>query len=295
MAFHPRKHFLLRLAHPKPALELGGRTLVMGIVNVTPDSFSDGGRFFKVESALDQARRMVDAGADILDIGGESTRPFSEPVSTGEELRRVIPVIEGIRKVSPVPISIDTTKAAVARCALESGADIVNDVSALAFDSEMAGLVARSGAPLVLMHMQGTPRTMQDNPCYASLFSEIIAFLEKRIQFAVERGVERSQVLVDPGIGFGKTVAHNARIVTHLEFLNTLDRPILFGASRKKFIGTILGRESDDREVGTAVVCTQAIMAGAHIIRVHDVPFHRQVAVMADALRHHAESMTSPS
>ncbi|MCU0574191.1 MAG: dihydropteroate synthase [Syntrophobacteraceae bacterium] len=288
MAVHPRNRFSLRLRDPKAPLELGARTLVMGIVNTTPDSFSDGGRFFGSDSAIEQARRMIDGGADILDIGGESTRPFSEPVGTEEELRRVIPVIEGIRKFSEIPVSIDTTKAAVARRALDSGADMVNDVSALALDEEMVDLVARTGVPLILMHMQGTPRTMQENPHYDSLFSEIISFLEERTQFAVKHGVDRSQVVVDPGIGFGKTVSHNACIVARLDFLHALDRPILFGASRKKFIGAILDREVDDREVGTAVVNTQAILAGAHIIRVHDVPFHRQVAVMADALRHHS-------
>jgi dihydropteroate synthase len=258
----------------------------MGIVNVTPDSFSDGGKFFGSEVAIDQARRMVQAGADILDIGGESTRPFSEPVSANEELHRVIPVIEGIRSFSDIPISIDTTKAVVAQSALANGANIINDVSALAFDEGMVEVAAHAGAPVILMHMQGTPRTMQENPCYASLFSEIIAFLEERAQFAVNNGIDRSQVMVDPGIGFGKTVAHNAMIVAHLEFLHALDRPIVFGASRKRFIGSILDRDVDDREVGTAVVNTQAIASAAHIIRVHDVPFQKQVAVMADALRH---------
>jgi dihydropteroate synthase len=288
MALYPRKHFSLRLAGRAEPLELGERTLVMGIVNVTPDSFSDGGKFFGSEAAIDQARQMVQAGADILDLGGESTRPFSEPVSPSEELRRVIPVIEGIRSFCEVPISIDTTKAEVARRALASGANIINDVSALSFDEGMVEVAAHAGAPVILMHMQGTPRTMQENPHYDSLFSEIIAFLEERVQFAVKNGIERSQILVDPGIGFGKTVAHNAMIVANFEFLHVLDRPIVFGASRKRFIGSILGRDVDDREVGTAVVNTHAIAAGAHIIRVHDVPFHKQVAMMADALRHRA-------
>ncbi len=286
MALCPRSHFSLRLAGRTEPLELGERTLVMGIVNVTPDSFSDGGRFFGSEVALEQARRMVEAGADILDIGGESTRPFSKPVSVDEELRRVIPVIEGIRGFSEIPVSIDTTKAAVARGALASGANIINDVSALTFDEAMVDVAAQAGAPVILMHMQGTPGTMQENPRYASLFSEVIAFLEERIQYAEKNGVDRSQVMVDPGIGFGKTVAHNVRIVAHLEFLHALDRPVVFGASRKRFIGSILDREVADREVGTAVVNTQAIAAAAHVLRVHDVPFHKQVAVMADALRH---------
>lgn len=285
MALYPRKHYRLRLHHRTDPLELGERTLVMGIVNVTPDSFSDGGRFFACGAAVDQARSMIDAGADILDIGGESTRPFSEPVDADEELRRVIPVIEGVRGFSDVPISIDTTKAAVAQQALEAGADVINDVSALSFDEELVQVAARAGVPVILMHMQGTPRSMQEHPHYHSLFSEIIAFMEERVQFAVRNGIERDQIVVDPGIGFGKTLEHNARIVAHLEFLHALDRPILFAASRKRFIGTILNRDVDEREVGTAVVNCQAIAAGAHIIRVHDVPFHKQVAGMADALR----------
>ncbi len=285
MALHHRKQYSVRLAGRTEPLELGERTLVMGIVNVTPDSFSDGGKFFGSEVAIDHARRMVQAGADILDIGGESTRPFSDPVSTDEELHRVIPVIEGIRSFSDIPISIDTTKAVVAQSALASGADIINDVSALAFDEGMVEVAAHTGAPVILMHMQGTPRTMQENPRYASLFSEIIAFLEGRAQFAVKNGIDRSQIMVDPGIGFGKTVAHNAMIVANLEFLHALDRPIVFGASRKRFIGSILDRDVDDREVGTAAVNALAIAAAAHIIRVHDVPFQKQVAVMADALR----------
>jgi dihydropteroate synthase len=285
MAFYPRKCFQLRLRNRTDSLVLGERTLIMGIVNVTPDSFSDGGKFLDHSSALQQARDMIDAGADVLDIGGESTRPFSDPVSEDEELQRVIPLIEGIRSLSKIPISIDTTKAVVARQALDAGADIINDVSALAFDPGMVGVAAQTGVPVVLMHMQGTPKSMQEKPHYDSLFSEIIAFLEERVRFAVMNGVKRDQILVDPGIGFGKTIEHNARIIGHIEFLHTLDRPILFAASRKRFIGAILDRDVDEREVGTAVVNCQAIAAGAHIIRVHDVPFHKQVVRMADALR----------
>lgn len=288
MALYPRKQYQLRLPRRPRPMELGNRTLVMGIVNVTPDSFSDGGKFLGHDEAVAHARRMVETGADILDIGGESTRPFSEPVSTDEELRRVIPVIEEVRKFSDIPISIDTTKAAVARRALEAGADMINDVSALAFDQGLVRVAAETGVPVILMHMQGTPKTMQENPHYDSLFSEIVAFLEERIQFAVKNGVERGQIIVDPGIGFGKSLAHNARIVAHLEFLHALDRPVLFGASRKRFIGTILDQDVDGREVGTAVVNCQALSAGAHVIRVHDVAFQKQVAVMADALRHYS-------
>jgi dihydropteroate synthase len=257
----------------------------MGILNVTPDSFSDAGQFFDFHSAVNQALDLIVSGADVLDIGGESTRPFSEPVPLEEELNRVIPVIEEVRKSSDIPISIDTTKAEVALAALDAGADIINDISALRFDPRMVRVAAESRAPLILMHMQGAPGTMQERPFYPSLFSEIITFLEERIQFAVSEGCDRRQVIVDPGIGFGKTIAHNLRIIRDLEIFQCLDRPILFGASRKGFIGSILDRAKDDREVGTAVVNAAAIAAGAHIIRVHDVGYHKQVALLGDALR----------
>ncbi len=263
---------------------LGRRTLIMGVVNVTPDSFSDGGRFFDLPSALDQARRMVDAGVDILDIGGESTRPFSDPVGEAEELQRVLPVIEAIRRESDVLVSIDTQKAAVATRALDAGADIINDVSALRFDPQMATVAAESGVPVIVMHMLGTPRTMQKAPHYDSLFSEIIAFLEQRIRFATANGIDRNQIIVDPGIGFGKTIEHNLLIIRDLERFTCLDRPILLGASRKRFIGDILGRDIDDRERGTAAVKALAVAHGAHIVRVHDVAFQADVIRMTDAI-----------
>lgn len=283
MSVTPRKRYSLRMKS-RP-LELGRRTLTMGILNVTPDSFSDGGEFFAFHSAVNQAMDMIVAGADILDIGGESTKPDSEPVSLDTELERVLPIIETIRESSDIPISIDTTKAEVARQAIAAGADLINDVSSLRFDSTMADTAASLGVPLILMHMQGIPKTMQHNPTYASLFSEIIAFLEERIQYAVEHGVDRRQIIVDPGIGFGKTVEHNLLLVRNLELLQCLDRPILLGTSRKRYIGTVLDRPVVDREVGTAVAHSLGIAAGAHIIRVHDVPFQRQVVLMADAFR----------
>jgi dihydropteroate synthase len=257
----------------------------MGVLNVTPDSFSDGGKFLEPGSAAAQAQRIILEGADILDIGAESTRPSSDPVPLDVELRRVIPLIEEIRRTSDIAISIDTYKAEVARRAIASGADIINDVSALRFDPEMVKVAAETGVPLILMHMQGTPKNMQANPFYTSLYSEIIAFLEERIQFAVQQGVERDQIVVDPGIGFGKTVDHNLRLIRGLELFSCLDRPILLGASRKRFIGTILNRPETDREVGTAVANSFGIAAGAHILRVHDVAWHKQVALMGDALR----------
>jgi dihydropteroate synthase len=264
---------------------LGDRTLVMGILNVTPDSFSDGGQFYDFAAAVGRARQMIEAGADILDIGGESTRPASDPVSLEEELQRVLPVIQSIRKFSDIPLSIDTTKAEVARQAISAGADIINDISSLQFDERMADVAAQTKAPLILMHIQGTPKNMQQNPSYASLFSEIVGFLEERIQAAVRRGVDRRQIIVDPGIGFGKTVTHNLQLIRELEAFHCLNAPVLLGTSRKRYIGTILDRPAEEREVGSAVAHSFAIQAGIHILRVHDVAFHKQVAVMGDAIR----------
>lgn len=264
---------------------LGDRTLVMGILNVTPDSFSDGGQFYDFAAAVGRARQMIEAGADILDIGGESTRPASDPVSLEEELQRVLPVIQNIRKFSDIPLSIDTTKAEVARQAISAGADIINDISSLQFDERMADVAAQTKAPLILMHIQGTPKNMQQKPSYASLFSEIVGFLEERIQTAVRRGVDRRQIIVDPGIGFGKTVTHNLQLIRELEVFHCLNAPVLLGTSRKRYIGTILDRPAEEREVGSAVAHSFAIQAGIHILRVHDVAFHKQVAVMGDAIR----------
>jgi len=283
MSVSPRKAYTLQLKSSK--LELGRRTLIMGILNVTPDSFTDGGVFFKFEAAVTQAQKIISEGADILDIGGESTRPFSEPVSIDQELQRVLPVIEAVRKVSDIPISIDTTKVEVARRALEAGADIINDVSALRFDNRMSDLIAATGVPVILMHMQGKPGTMQKNPTYASLFSEVIAFLQERVGFAIHNGVAREQIIVDPGIGFGKSITHNLLLIRDLDLLQCLDRPILLGASRKRFMGSILDRPEQEREIGTAVVNSFGVAAGAHIIRVHDVATNKQVALLGDALR----------
>ena len=283
MAVSPRPCYTLKLR--SGTLELGKRTLLMGILNVTPDSFSDAGQFFDHEAAVQRASAMIAAGADLLDIGGESTRPGADPVPAAVELKRVIPVIEAIRRQSDIPLSIDTTKAEVARRALDAGADLVNDVSALRFDERMVDLVAGSGAPLILMHMQGTPRTMQEHPGYASLFSEIISFLEERIRFATVHGIARDQLIIDPGIGFGKNLRHNLLLIRNLELFHCLDRPLLLGASRNRVIGTILERPVTEREIGTAVVHSLAIAAGVHILRTHDVAWHRQVALMGDAVR----------
>lgn len=284
MAVCGRKPYSLKLPGGG-RIELGGRTVIMGILNVTPDSFSDGGRFAQYDKAVARAFELISDGADILDIGGESTRPGSAPVSLEAEIERVIPVIRAVRAKSAVPISIDTNKAEVAIRAIECGADIINDVSSLRFDPQMAATAARAGVPLVLMHMLGTPRTMQKSPVYSDLISEIADFLGERVRFAVEHGVERDQIVIDPGIGFGKTVEHNLAIIGQLEAFCRLDRPTLLGASRKRFIGSVLDRSEDERELGTAVANAFGIAAGAHIIRVHDVAFHRDAVKMADAIR----------
>nr|BAL52667.1 dihydropteroate synthase [uncultured Acetothermia bacterium]BAL59278.1 dihydropteroate synthase [Candidatus Acetothermum autotrophicum] len=269
--------------------DLGKRTLIMGILNVTTDSFSDGGKFFSFESALARARQLIREGADIIDIGGESTRPGAEPVPTEEELRRVIPVIRAIRQESSVPISIDTYKAAVAQAALEAGANIINDISALRFDPQMVRVVADARVPVVLMHMLGTPKTMQQNPVYRDVVREIKEFLAERIAFAREHGIEK--IMIDPGIGFGKTVAHNVEILRRLGELRELQCPILIGTSRKSFIGRLGSTTSeplplDQRLEGTIASTVIAVLHGAQIARVHDVaPLKRALAIV-DAVRY---------
>ncbi len=266
-------------------IHLGERTLVMGILNVTPDSFSDGGRFTAPEMAVDAGIRMVEEGADIIDIGGESTRPGSEPVSHEEELRRVIPVIRGLAGRVDIPLSIDTMKAGVAREALAEGAEIVNDVSSMGHDAGMAKVIADAGAAVILMHMRGTPKTMQiGDLTYRSLRGEIIAFLQRHIDEARMKGIETERIMVDPGLGFGKTAVDNVRLIKHLGELRVLGRPIVTGASRKSFIGHVTGGGPQERVEGTAAAVTAAIMNGSRIIRVHDVSAMKRVAAMADAL-----------
>jgi dihydropteroate synthase len=244
---------------------------VMGIVNLTPDSFSDGGRFAGPEDALDHARRLAGAGADLLDLGGESSRPGSEPVPVVEELRRVLPVIEALAAESSVPLSIDTTKAEVARRALEAGAAIVNDITAMDADPDMARVVAESGAGVVLMHMRGVPKTMQQDPCYEDVVREVCDFLARRIEWAESRGIPRARIAVDPGIGFGKTMAQNLEILRNLRRFDTLGCALLIGTSRKKFLGTITGRGVGERATASAVSSLAACVAGSRVVRVHDV------------------------
>ena len=265
-------------------LELGRRTLIMAILNITPDSFSDGGLFLDTETAVKHAERMVAEGADIIDIGGESSRPGADPVSAEAEMDRVLPVIEKLAKTIEIPISIDTYKSSVARQALDMGACIVNDITALQGDPDMAPVVARAGVPVVLMHMSGTPRDMQIDPYYDSLISEIISFLETRIQVAVDAGISPNQIIVDPGIGFGKTAAHNLEIIRRLREFRSLGKPILIGTSRKSFIGKVLDLPADNRLEGTAATVAVAIANGADVVRVHAVKEMARVVRMTDAI-----------
>ncbi|NPV53659.1 MAG: dihydropteroate synthase [Firmicutes bacterium] len=265
-------------------LRFGAKTHIMGILNVTPDSFSDGGRWLDADRAVARARELVEDGADIIDVGGESTRPGSDPVPEEEEIARVIPVVERLVREVPVPVSVDTCKAGVARRALEAGAHIINDISALRFDPELGRLVAKYDVPVVLMHMQGMPKYMQANPHYDDVISEIYAFFRERIAKALEFGVKCENIIIDPGIGFGKTTAHNLEILRRLDEFKGLGQPILVGTSRKSFIGNVLGLPVDQRVEGTAATVALAIARGADIVRVHDVREMTRVARMADAI-----------
>ncbi len=269
-------------------LTLGARTLVMGVLNVTPDSFSDGGRFYDFGAAVGRAEELIAEGADIIDVGGESTRPGSEPVTAEEELRRVLPVIETLSKGGRVAVSVDTTKSEVARAALDAGADIINDISALRFDYRVADECARAGAGLVLMHMRGTPATMQRMPPVADIFSEVIHGLRAGVAMAERRGVARRQIAIDPGIGFGKSAAQNVELIARLDRLagEFPDLALLVGTSRKSFIGKLLGGAPvTERLHGTMASVAAAILRGAHIVRVHDVRAAVETARVTDAIR----------
>lgn len=273
----------------KKVFDLNERTFLMGILNVTPDSFSDGGRFDTVDAAVEHALRMIEEGADIIDIGGESTRPkgvYGETrrVTAEEEMNRVIPVIERLTAITDVPVSIDTTKSVVAEAALRSGASMVNDISGLRFDPNIAQTAARYDAVLAVMHIQGTPETMQIAPRYQDVVSEVKKELSRSVAEARSAGV--TKIVIDPGIGFGKTVDHNLTLLRHLKEFETLGLPILIGTSRKGFIGTILDLPVDQRLEGTAASVAVSIMQGAHIIRVHDVQAMKRVALVTDAIKH---------
>lgn len=261
------------------------RTLIMGILNVTPDSFSDGGLFVDTAAAVDHARRMVHEGADIIDVGGESTKPGADPVPLEQELARVIPVISELAGSVDVPISIDTYKAEVARAALDAGVGIVNDISAATFDPEMPALIAERGCPIVIMHIKGTPRNMQLNPTYENVLDEVYQFLAQRIESLISVGVDERQIIIDPGIGFGKTVKDNLLLMRRLREFACLGRPILVGTSRKSTIGKVLGDlPVEERLEGTAATVAVSIMNGANIVRVHDVREMTRVAKMTDAI-----------
>jgi len=264
--------------------ELGERTLLLGVVNVTPDSFYDGGRWLDPAAAAERALALEAAGADAVDIGGESSRPGSAPVPAEAEIARVVPVIEKLKGKIRVPISIDTWKAPVARAALRAGAEIINDISALRFDPDLADVAAASSGPLILMHMQGTPREMQAAPFYADVIGEIGSFFRERIAWAAERGIAPERVILDPGIGFGKLLSHNLEILRRLPEFARLGRPLLVGPSRKSFLGLILDRPPEERLWGTAAATAAAILAGAHLVRVHDVREMREVAAVIDRI-----------
>lgn len=267
------------------ALKVYERTHIMGVLNRTPDSFSDGGKYLNKKTAIGHVRRMIEDGADIIDIGGESTRPGSSSVSVEEELQRTIPIIRAISKESDIPISIDTSKYEVALEAVREGASMVNDITGLRSDPKMAELIAGSGVAVCVMHMKGAPKNMQDNPVYKDLIGEIITSLKRSIDIALKAGVQPDRIVVDPGIGFGKTSEHNLEIIDRLRELCILRKPILIGASRKSFIGKVLNKDVEDRLMGTASSCALAISNGANIIRVHDVKEMVDVARIADAVK----------
>ena len=271
----------------------GERTYLMGVLNVTPDSFSDGGEFYAPAAALAQAQRLVEAGADIIDIGGQSTRPGAQQVSVEEELNRVLSVVEAVRSQLSVPISVDTTRAVVAQRAVEAGADMVNDISGGTFDPDMLSTVAQLGVQLVLMHIRGTPQTMQQLTDYQDLIGEIYEFLDRQLAAAERAGIERSRLIVDPGIGFAKTAEQNLEILRQLPIFRSLGVPLLVGVSRKSFIGRILNQPDPKGRVwGTAAACCAAIAGSADILRVHDVLEMHDVCRVADAIwRNQASSM----
>jgi dihydropteroate synthase len=262
----------------------GQKTWIMGILNVTPDSFSDGGLYFKKDQAVDRGLEMVAEGADIIDIGGESTRPGSDPVHAQEEAKRVVPVIKGLRKKTKALISIDTSKSEVAQKALDAGADIVNDISAFRFDPKMLPLLTRWNVPVIIMHMKGIPKSMQNAPYYDDLLSEVKDFLEERISTATSCGIKKEKIIIDPGIGFGKRFEDNLTLINNLHLLNSIKRPILIGISRKSFIGKILNQTKHARLEGTIASSVLSSANVAHILRVHDVASVKKAVKVADAI-----------
>jgi dihydropteroate synthase len=267
MSQHRTTHWQLRTRR----LDFPRRPLVMGIVNVTPDSFSDGGRFLDVHAAVDHALKLAADGADLLDIGGESTRPYSEPVSAEDELRRVLPVVEQLTRHVQVPISIDTSKSMVARAAIDAGAEIINDVTGLEGDPDMIAVALESNAGVCAMHMQGTPQTMQVNPTYVDVVSEVREYLKRRRDALIAAGIPQEQICLDPGIGFGKTHEHNIELMAHCREFHVLDCPLLVGHSRKGFLGKLIGDKEADRTYATVGAALSLATQGVQIVRVHDV------------------------
>jgi dihydropteroate synthase len=265
-------------------LDFSVKTGIMGILNVTPDSFYDGGKYLDLRAAVDRAEQMVAEGADIIDIGGQSSRPDSDPVSEAEEADRVLPVVEAVAKSVSAIISVDTYRAGIARAALDAGAHLINDISALRFDPGLLEVVAERRVPLILMHMKGTPRNMQLNPSYDALIDEVFAFLHERLGVAQTGGIPAEYLLIDPGIGFGKGARHNLELLRKLHHFHALGRPLVIGTSRKSFIGRILGTEVHERLEGTAATVAAAVVQGADIVRVHDVGAMARVARMVDAM-----------
>jgi len=282
LAAYERTRFVLPFADGV-RMELGTETRVMGVLNVTPDSFSDGGSLPSPREAVEAAARMADEGADFIDVGGESTRPHAAPVSADEEARRVVPVIRALKRELAIRVSVDTMKAAVARLALEAGADLVNDVSALS-DPAMAAVIREARVPVIVMHMRGTPRTMQEDTEYVDLLSSVVGFLRKRLERAVAAGIPDDKILVDPGLGFGKSVAGNLRILRELPTLRSVGRPLVIGASRKSFIGAALDLPVNERLEGSLAVAAHAAWQGAHVIRAHDVAATKRTIRMIDAI-----------
>jgi len=266
-------------------LQFGNRTLVMGILNVTPDSFSDGGLYLKTNKAIERGCQMAEEGADIIDVGGESTRPFSKRVSLEEEMERVLPVIEGLKRHLDIPISIDTYKAKVAQEAIKAGASIVNDISALRFDEQMIDVIKKEDVPVILMHMKGTPEDMQLNPVYEDVVSEIKEFFSERINTLSSQGLRKDMMILDPGIGFGKNLDHNLRILKEIETFYEFNMPVLLGTSNKSFIGKILNNQPHEREAGTLATVAYAAMKGVHIVRVHSVKKSVEVIKIITAIK----------
>jgi len=266
-------------------LQWSDRPLIMGILNVTPDSFSDGGKYVTREKAVDHALKMVEDGADIIDVGGESSRPFSRPISTDDELKRVVPVIESLRERSNIPISVDTCKARVAEESCLAGADIVNDISGLRYDPEMADMVSTAKVKVIIMHMKGLPETMQTAPYYDDVISEICTFFQERIQFSAVKGIDQDNIILDPGIGFGKRVEDNLKIIKHIDVFKRFGLPVLVGTSMKGFIGKITESTRKGRIEGTLASISISVWNGADIVRVHDVKKAKKVVLLTDAIR----------